>query len=127
MHCRMPTSSPRPCRECRTGLTRARDGLCDLCRAKRHKQYDARRRAGLATDNRYYRTAAWRTLRDAHMQIEPLCRRCKALGLVVEGYGVNHIVPRAQGGSDSHDNLETLCKGHMTSADPRGVVKTRIA
>ena len=42
---------------------------------------------------------------------------------MVLGYGVNHIVPRSAGGTDEHQNLETLCKGHMTSADPRGVVR----
>jgi 5-methylcytosine-specific restriction endonuclease McrA len=118
----MPTSSPRPCRSCRTALTRARDGLCDECRAKGHRQYDERRRLGLAASDDYYHTAQWRALRAEDLQIEPLCRRCLAVDRVVAGYGVNHVVPRSQGGADSNENLETLCKAHMTSADPRGAV-----
>lgn len=105
-------------------MTRARDGLCDDCRAKQHRQYGERRRLGLAANDTYYHTTTWHRLRDEHLRIEPLCRRCLAAvpSRVVEGYGVNHITPRAQGGLDAHDNLETLCKGHLTSADPRGAV-----
>ena len=104
-------------------MTRDRDGLCGEHRASRHRQYNERRRLGLAADDSYYHTAAWRRLRDEHMQMEPLCRRCKELGRVVAGYGVNHVVRYKDGGPNAHHNLETLCKGHLTSADPRGVVK----
>jgi HNH endonuclease len=123
----MPTSSPRPCRECRAGLTRARDGLCDPCRAKQHRHYGERRRLGLAANDTYYHSAEWRHLRDEHLRMEPLCRRCRGFSRVVAGYGANHIIPREQGGPDTHANLETLCKPHMTSADSRGVVRRQAA
>lgn len=115
----MPSRSPRPCRECRTALTKADDGLCDPCRSKVNARYALRRR-GTEKDDAYYHSPEWRALRAEHLAIEPLCRRC--LPRVVQGYGVNHIIPRHLGGADSHENLETLCKPHMTSADPRGAV-----
>ena len=101
--------------------------MCDACRAKQHRHYGERRRLGLAAHDAYYHTAAWRRLTTAHLQIEPLCRRCLAEGRVVAGYGSNHIIPREQGGPDIHANLETLCKGHLTGADSRGAVKRQAA
>lgn len=108
-------------------MTRARDGLCDPCRAKQHHTYNERRRVGLGADDSYYHTSQWRATRSAHMAKEPLCRKCLAAtpSRVVAAFGVNHIVPRSQGGGDEDTNLESLCTGHMTSADPRGVVKAR--
>jgi hypothetical protein len=121
----MPTRSPRPCRECHRALTKTRDGLCDVCRSKVNARY-AERRRGSETDDAYYHSAAWKRLRDEHLQIEPLCRRHAQQGEVVAvlgvkgGGGVNHIVPRRQGGADSHENLETLCLPHLTAVDARG-------
>lgn len=120
----MPTRSPRPCRECRTSLTKTRDGLCDPCRAQVNARYAARRQS-IGKDDAFYHSPEWRRLRAEHLAIEPLCRRHLEKGDVVKGYGVNHIIPRSLGGRDSHDNLETLCKGCLTAADPRGVVARR--
>jgi len=116
----MPWSSPRPCRECRVALTKTADGLCDACRSKGNARYAMRRREIVKDNNTYYHSPEWRALRAQHLAIEPLCRRC--LPRAVKGYGVNHIIPRRQGGADSEENLETLCKAHLTTADPRGVV-----
>jgi 5-methylcytosine-specific restriction endonuclease McrA len=44
---------------------------------------------------------------------------------VVVGYGCHHIIERRLGGPDTHENLETLCKAHLTSADLRGAVARR--
>jgi 5-methylcytosine-specific restriction endonuclease McrA len=118
----MPTSSRRPCPECRVVLITAKQRLCPTCRKKSDARF-AIARHGTDADDTYYHTAEWRHLRDDHMRREPLCRRCGVHGRVVAGYGVNHIIARRLGGSDCHDNLETLCKGHLTSADQRGVVK----
>lgn len=113
----MPHSSPRPCRDCRTALTKGADGLCDRCRSNRNAHYDALRHGGPA-DDAYYHSAEWRQLRAEHLALEPLCRQC--LPRPVEGYGVNHIIPRHLGGPDVHRNLETLCKTHLNAADLRG-------
>jgi 5-methylcytosine-specific restriction enzyme A len=118
----MPTSSPRPCPECRGALISAKERLCRTCLKKRDARYGVARH-GTDVDDAYYHTAEWRRLRDEHMRREPLCRRCRARGLVVAGYGVNHAVPRRLGGPDRPENFETLCKTHLNMADPRGVVK----
>jgi 5-methylcytosine-specific restriction endonuclease McrA len=96
--------------------------LCDSCRARDHRRYGQRRRAGLASDDRYYHSAVWRALRALQLGREPLCRRCRELGYTVTAIGVNHKIPRAQGGTDTLGNLESCCARHLNTADPRGVV-----
>lgn len=118
----MPHSSPRPCRDCRGNLTKAADGLCPRCRSKRNASYNARRHGGRADDS-YYHSPEWERLRAEHLILEPLCRRC--IPHVVVGYGCHHIIERRLGGPDTHENLETLCKAHLTSADLRGAVARR--
>jgi 5-methylcytosine-specific restriction endonuclease McrA len=121
----MPHSSPRSCRVCRTTLVRTRDGVCPLCRTAAHRRYGSARYADPARDDRYYRTAAWRKLRAAKLGRQPLCERCLGNGAVTPAYGVNHIVARKQGGPDAIENLESLCKGHLTAADVRGAIARR--
>jgi len=113
----MPHSSPRPCVDCRVALVKSADGLCDPCRSKRSASYNARRHGGPADDT-YYHSPEWTRLRAEHLIVEPLCRRC--LPKPVAGYGCHHIIERHLGGPDTHSNLETLCKGHLTGADLRG-------
>lgn len=38
-----------------------------------------------------------------------LCQVCKAKGLVTPAHAVDHIVPKAAGGSDSEGNLQAIC------------------
>jgi len=44
--------------------------------------------------------------------MEPLCRHCKREGRITAAVDVDHIVARRDGGSDDHDNLQSLCKRH---------------
>lgn len=48
--------------------------------------------------------AEWRQIRDEHLALEPNCAHCGR-----PGSHVDHILPRRQGGSDDHANLQTLC------------------
>lgn len=49
--------------------------------------------------------------RKAHLTAEPMCRTCYAQGIVtIEALEVDHITPLAEGGTDTHDNRQTLCK-----------------
>ena len=45
--------------------------------------------------------------------MEPLCRDIFGVhgerGEIVQASDVDHIIPKAQGGSDRHDNLRSLC------------------
>ena len=40
---------------------------------------------------------------------EPLCRPCNKLGITRAADEVDHIVPKAQGGTDDRDNLQPIC------------------
>ena len=53
--------------------------------------------------------AAWKKLRDAVLQAEPLCRICRANGLVTAADQVDHIMPKLLGGLDEWTNCQPLC------------------
>ena len=64
------------------------------------------RRRGSAAARGY--DTAWRWLRAEHLAMEPDC----ACGCGQSATDVDHIVPRAAGGSDDHANLQSLAHGH---------------
>jgi hypothetical protein len=39
----------------------------------------------------WYQTAIWKRIRRFHLRTEPLCRRCKARGLIVPARAVHHV------------------------------------
>jgi len=39
-----------------------------------------------------------------------LCQPCLRLGRVTPFQSVDHITPKAKGGTDDHDNLQAICK-----------------
>ncbi|WP_286801395.1 HNH endonuclease [Marinobacter sp. UBA2498] len=39
-----------------------------------------------------------------------LCQPCLATGRVMPAVAVDHIVPKAEGGTDSDENLQAICK-----------------
>jgi 5-methylcytosine-specific restriction protein A len=66
---------------------------------------------------------AWRGWRLAILQREPLCRHCRAKGLVVPATEVDHIRPKQDGGAESWENLQPLCKAchaRKTLGETRG-------
>lgn len=52
---------------------------------------------------------AWDALRKIIMAQEPLCRTCTEQGRVTAATHVDHIVPKAEGGTDDPSNLQALC------------------
>jgi len=52
----------------------------------------------------------WELLRARVLAAEPLCRHCLAKGIVTEARHVDHIRPRAAGGTDELINLQPLCR-----------------
>lgn len=67
----------------------SRPGLCEACRAAKHRDIDARR--GTATERGY--DGRWRKARAAFLRRNPLCVHCGREGLVVAATVVDHIIP----------------------------------
>ena len=74
--------------------------------AERAREFD-RERGGSAARGYGYR---WQKLRVQVLMEEPLCRVCWADGAVTAATDVDHIVPRAKGGTDERGNLQALCR-----------------
>lgn len=55
--------------------------------------------------------AAWDKLRKVILARDNhLCQMCKAEGRTTPGNHVDHMTPKAKGGTDAEDNLWCLCK-----------------
>jgi 5-methylcytosine-specific restriction protein A len=98
----MPLRAPRPCRAAGCPeLVTGRDGLCARhARERREAHERTRTNAG----KRGY-GAAWRKLRAAVIARDPICVECR----VNPSTDVDHILPRASGGTDALSNLQGLC------------------
>jgi 5-methylcytosine-specific restriction protein A len=88
-------------------------GVCDRCgydaERERKRRHDARRAS--ARQRGYDST--WERVRRLVLQEEPLCRLCKAEGLIEPATEVDHIVPMANGGARlDRANLQPLCRKH---------------
>ncbi|MGV1682926.1 HNH endonuclease [Sphingopyxis sp. NJF-3] len=51
-------------------------------------------------------------LRKRRLRAEPLCRMCKAEGIIRQADVVDHIKPLGQGGEDIDENCQSLCHAH---------------
>ena len=51
----------------------------------------------------------WAKLRKAMLAQEPLCRSCREQGMVTVATDLDHITPKAEGGTDDPGNLQALC------------------
>jgi 5-methylcytosine-specific restriction protein A len=54
--------------------------------------------------------AAWDRLRKQVLTREPLCRMCHVKGRVTAATEVDHIKPKAKGGTDELSNLQPACQ-----------------
>ena len=70
---------------------------CESQRPKPKRPHDKKKRA------RY--SKQWERIRADHLMMQPKCQRCGQLG-----NNVDHIIPIEAGGSNEHDNLQTLCR-----------------
>lgn len=55
--------------------------------------------------------AAWRRLRDEVLERDGYvcrCSECRALGRVLEAHEVDHVIPKALGGTDDLGNLQAI-------------------
>lgn len=106
----MPRKAKYPCRQGQCIALLDKPGYCDKHRrapvvvsvTKLSEDYKER--------NRFYQRAAWKKVRAEHLQLEPLCRKCRLIGRLVEAKIVDHIVTIESGGAElDHSNLQSLC------------------
>lgn len=104
----MPTSAPKPCTVCGV-LVRTGSSRCDEHQVRQGTFADVRR--GSRHERGYGN--AWTHLRQRILRRDGgLCQVCKAQGILAAGHEVDHIVPKAQGGTDDDRNLQTICVPH---------------
>lgn len=113
----MPHSAPRLC---------SHPG-CTILTKHSHYNREAEQRRGSSTARGY--DARWQKLRNAKLRDEPLCRiHLEILDKIVAAETVDHIVPKAKGGTDDWDNLQSLCsacnyaKGDMDNSHFRASI-----
>ncbi len=99
----MTRAIPTPCQHRGCGMLVRGSGYCAEHRGLRQRAVPLRERPRGSSAERGY-GAAWRRLRGLILAREPLCRSCGR-----PAQEVDHIVPRALGGSDRRENLQALC------------------
>ena len=100
----MPKLPPRPCTYPRCKAYATNDGRCDEHQV-RHRWNHTKNRHERGYDSKWVKLREKVLIRD-----EYLCQVCKANGIYTQAKEVDHIVPKALGGSDSFDNLQAICK-----------------
>ena len=98
----MPTAPRSGCNYPRCPNDGVYRGLC-----VRHA-VEADRSRGTAAERGY--DAAWQRLRARVAAEEPYCRLCLAAGRRTPTEHIDHIKPKAAGGTDDRDNLRGLCR-----------------
>ena len=99
--------SPRPCTA--PGCPRLVPGSSKGSRCEAHKPKAWATSEGRSASERGY-GGNWSRLRGAVLAREPLCRACRAAGVVCAASVVDHVVPKAEGGTDAWENLQPLCR-----------------
>lgn len=127
----MPIKAARPCKHAGCGaLVRHDSGYCDIHRseAKLGKFADPFRGS---RQSRGY-GAAWDKLRlVVFARDNGLCQECLRMGIFTAPSGrariCDHIIPKAEGGTDALTNLQTLCLpcSNRKTADESGRGRAR--
>lgn len=97
---------------------------CQTCVGKgtTPKKFSDRAR-GTAAERGY--GSDWRRLRRVVLAEQPLCLLCEEEGRVGASTCVDHIRPRAAGGTDDRSNLRGLCEKHHHSKTAREASEIR--
>ena len=109
----MPKMPPKPCTQARCTKYATKSGRCD-----EHKRESWVHNGKSASERGY--GADWRKIRKRILiRDDYLCQECKRNGVITNGTMVDHIINKANGGTNRDDNLECICKKCHT-------VKTKI-
>lgn len=103
----MPKAAPKPCGYPGCGVL-VRDGTS---RCPKHPQ--ANRFADKKRGTRHERGygTAWTKLRELVLRRDAgICQACIKTGRITLAREVDHITPKAEGGTDEETNLQSLCR-----------------
>jgi 5-methylcytosine-specific restriction protein A len=102
----MPQRTPKACRVrgCRHTTTDP-SGYCESHKSEGWKQY----KPGQSRHQRGY-GSKWDAIRERVLKRDKgLCQLCLRVSVVREAKTVDHIIPKAHGGTDADCNLQSLC------------------
>lgn len=102
----MPRKPKKPCAH--PGCPNLTEGrYCEEHAKEEAKRYEKFSRDP-QTRKRYGRV--WSRIRTSYAKEHPFCELCFKKGILVPVEEVHHILPLAEGGTHSRDNLMSLCK-----------------
>lgn len=119
----MPTAPPGPCRYrgCPNLQMPGGHGYCEQ-HERNYRWREAkeqRKEHDHGYDGQYRRTRRWVLTR------QPLCMLCRLEGRLTAAEITHHLIPLAQGGTNSSTNLISLCKDcHVRLHGPKGAQLT---
>ena len=87
---------------------------CEEHTRSNNREYNRQR---LERDPDFYKRYGrrWHEIRDLYISKHPLCERCLEAGHLVPAEEVHHVLPLADGGDNSDENLMSLCKSCHSS------------
>ena len=106
----MPTAAPKPCRHAGCGaLVHDGSGFCGEHQADRKIGKFGDERRGSRQSRGY--GAEWEQTRKRILSRDNgLCQPCLQGGRLRPATQVDHVVPKAEGGTDDDSNLQAICK-----------------
>lgn len=100
------------------------DHYCSVCADIHGDKCPKRKSFSHRKGNRHHRGygTKWQKLRNRIIERDKgLCQSCLADGMLTHAYAVDHITPKALGGTDDESNLQALCRPcHATKTAKEG-------
>ncbi|TQV76662.1 HNH endonuclease [Aliikangiella marina] len=107
----MPKRLPTYCRKRGCNVIVDKPGYCKAHQGDATNWGKYQRKQGNTTDRGY--GAAWRKTRvRIKARAKGLCEPCKEQGFIHLGSICDHIIPKAEGGTDDESNLQWVCDAY---------------